>query len=62
MAVAIKNNNRSILFGEIIVVYCEIDRKRINKLCGQSGECLFFDAGGSYSQVLFEACLGLVQK
>jgi len=50
------------LFAEIIVFYCEINIKHINKLCGQNGDCLVLEAGGSYSQVMFETCLGPAQK
>jgi threonine dehydrogenase-like Zn-dependent dehydrogenase len=50
------------LFGEMIVVYYEINGKHINKLCGQNGVCLVLEASGSYNQALFETCLGLVQK
>jgi hypothetical protein len=42
--------------------YCDTNRKHVNKLYGQNGECLVLEASGSCSQVLFETCLGLVQK
>jgi len=62
VTVAITNKTRSMWFGEIIVVYCEISIKHINKLCRQNGESLFLEAGGFHSQVLFETGLGPAQK
>jgi hypothetical protein len=53
------NTNRLMLFGEIIVVYCENRKKHLNRLCGQNAKIFNVKAGGTYC-ALCGSCAGML--